>query len=38
VVRAAIAHELAAQHDESARALIAALHDHNLTIVKTAKS
>jgi predicted DNA binding CopG/RHH family protein len=35
VVRTAIAHELAPQHDEGARALITALHDHNLTIVKT---
>jgi predicted DNA binding CopG/RHH family protein len=38
VVRAAIAHELAPQHDTGARALITALHDHDLTIVKTAKS
>ena len=37
VVRTAIAHELAPQHDEGARALITALHDHNLTIVKTAE-
>jgi predicted DNA binding CopG/RHH family protein len=37
VVRSAIAHELAPQHDEGARALITALHDHNLTIVKTAE-
>jgi predicted DNA binding CopG/RHH family protein len=36
VVRAAIAHELAAE-DDSARALMTALHDHNLTIVRTAK-
>lgn len=38
VVRAAIAHELAPHHDEGARALITALQDHNLTIVKTAES
>jgi predicted DNA binding CopG/RHH family protein len=38
VVRAAIAHELDPQHDAGARALITALHDHDLTIVKTAKS
>ncbi len=37
VVRAAIAHELAPQHDDGTRALITALHDHNLTIVRTAK-
>lgn len=37
VVRTAIAHELAPHHDAGARALITALHDHNLTIVKTAE-
>jgi hypothetical protein len=37
VVRTASAHELAPQHDDGTRALITALHDHNLTIVKTAK-
>ena len=37
VVRSAIAHELAPQPDQGARALITALHDHNLTIVKTAE-
>lgn len=37
VVRAAIAHELAADDGGSARALITALHDHNLTIVRTTK-
>ncbi|BBZ49439.1 ribbon-helix-helix protein, CopG family [Mycobacterium heidelbergense] len=37
VVRTAIAHELAPQHDDGTRALITALHDHNLTIVRTAK-
>ena len=36
VVCAAIAHELAAD-DGSARALMTALHDHNLTIVRTTK-
>ena len=37
VVRTAIAHELAPQRDDGTRALITALHDHNLTIVRTAK-
>lgn len=35
VVRTAIAHELSPQHDDGTRALISALHDHNLSIVKT---
>ncbi|MGH3970836.1 MAG: plasmid mobilization protein [Mycobacterium sp.] len=35
VVRAAIAHELSPQHDDDTRALITALRDHNLTIVRT---
>lgn len=37
VVRTAIAHELAPQPDDGTRALITALHDHNLAIVRTAK-
>jgi uncharacterized protein (DUF1778 family) len=35
VVRAAIAHAPAPLHDAGARALITALHDHDLTIVRT---
>lgn len=35
VVRTAITHELSPQHDDGTRALITALHDHNLAIVKT---
>lgn len=37
VVRTAIAHELAPPRDDETRALITALHDHNLAIVRTAK-
>jgi predicted DNA binding CopG/RHH family protein len=35
VVRAAITHELATPEDDGTRALMSALHDHNLTIVRS---